>query len=255
MPELPDVESFRRFFARRAKGPVRGVSAPAPEVLRNSSASGIGRALTGRPLERSRRHGKWMLAPVSGSDRVLVFHFGMTGELAWREDPHPHDRLLLDFDRGRLAYRSTRKLGGVWLGTEGRLGDVTGPQGLDARGISRSRLGELLDGRRGGIKSALMDQELIAGLGNELSDEILWRARLDPRRAVGELGPDEIDRLHACLEQVIEDSVSAGRIPREEGWLTGEREAEEPRCPRGHGQLRAGTVAGRTALWCERCQR
>ena len=258
MPELPDVEGFRRYFRRYAAGRrVKGVRVLDRTMLRNSSAQALGRALRGRRLEQPRRHGKWLIAPAGGP--LVLMHFGMTGRLAWHGEEaaslHRHDRLVLDLDGGRLAYRNMRKFGGVWLARdEDEAGEVTGPLGPDAAGLGRADLAGLLDRRRGSIKAALMDQRLLAGVGNLLADEILWRARIDPRTAVGRLSVDRLDRLHTELERTIRESNRHAHIPRLEGWLTGVRDDLGP-CPRCGTGTRRATVAGRTTCWCPRCQR
>lgn len=257
MPELADVEGFRRVIAEHVVGrPVRGVAVPDAELLEGTTPQGLGRALRGRALVEPRRHGKWLLAPTDGG-ATLLFHFRMTGQLVWDEDTdrHRHDRIVLAFDGGELRYREQRRLGRVWLlRGDDELSEVTGPLGPDALEVDRDQLGELLAGRRAMLKTALMDQRHIAGLGNELSDEILWRAGLAPRRRTDELAADDVDRLHQSLREVLRDSVDVGRIPEEPGWLETERGADDPRCPRCGIGLQRETVAGRTSYWCPACQ-
>ena len=258
MPELPDVEGFRRYLSRYAAGRrVEGVRVLDRTMLRNSSPQAVDRALRGRRLEQPRRHGKWLIVPAGGP--LLLMHFGMTGRLAWYGDEasplHRHDRVVLDLAGGRLGYRNMRKFGGVWLASDAdEAGSVTGPLGPDAADLDRDRLAELLDRRRGSIKAALMDQRLLAGVGNLLADEILWRARIHPRAGVQRLSAERIDRLHAELDRTIRESNRHARIPRLEGWLTGVRDDLGP-CPRCGTRTRRATVAGRTTCWCPRCQR
>jgi formamidopyrimidine-DNA glycosylase len=257
MPELPDVEGFRRYFQRYAVGQrVDRVEVRDRSMLRNSSPQAVGRALRGRPLERPRRHGKWLIAPAAGP--LLLMHFGMTGRLAWSgggAGPHRHDRIVLRLDTGVLGYRNMRKFGGVWLARdESEVEAVTGPLGPDAMEVDRERLGSLLAGRRGGIKAALMDQRLLAGVGNLLADEVLWRARIHPRRYASDLSRRQLETLAETMHDTIRDANRHGRIPRLEGWLTGVRDDLGP-CPRHGVRLQRATVAGRTTVWCPRCQR
>ena len=257
MPELPDVEGFRRYFARHAAGRrISSIAVADRAMLRNTSPQGLGRALSGRRFSKPQRHGKWLIAPTGGPQALL--HFGMTGLLAWSSRggrAHPHDRVLFELDGGTLAYRNMRRLCGIWLaGSQGARGEIIGALGPDALAVGEPDLAELLRRRRGQIKSALMDQRLIAGLGNLLTDEILWRARINPKRPAASLGPRRVARLHDCMTKVLRDSNRHGRVPGEPGWLTGVRAEREPRCPRCGAGLRRGTVAGRTAVWCPRCQ-
>ena len=125
----------------------------------------------------------------------------MTGDLVWSgQEPerHRHDRLVLELNGGEeLRYRNMRKLGGVWLAHDAdEVGRVLGPLGPDALDLTRRRFLELLARRRGGVKAALMDQTLLAGVGNLIADEALWQARIHPRRRVETLSDDERERLH-----------------------------------------------------------
>jgi formamidopyrimidine-DNA glycosylase len=256
MPELPDVEGFRRHFNRSAAGRrVERVEVLDRAMLRNSSPQGIGRALRGRRFEEATRRGKWLVAPAAGP--ILLLHFGMTGllaDLAPGVAPHRHDRLLLHLDGGVVAYRNMRRFGGVWLARGRDEADgVLGPLGPDAGRIDRDDFVRLVEGRRGGIKALLMDQKAIAGVGNLLSDEALWRARINPKRSTSTLSPRAARRLHEALRDTIRQANRHGRIPSTEGWLTGVRDDRGP-CPRCGTCVSKGTVAGRTACWCPRCQ-
>ena len=184
-------------------------------------------------------------------------HFGMTGGLEWerrRSERHPHDRIVFVCRGGELRYRNMRKFGGVWISRRGRQ-PITGPLGPDATQVDREPFHELLARRRGGIKAALMDQRMIAGLGNLMADEIAWRSKVNPRAQVPRLARRRIDRLWEAMDGVVRDSVPTGRVPRADGWLTGVRDAREPHCPRCGTRLRKTIVAGRTTAWCPRCQR
>jgi formamidopyrimidine-DNA glycosylase len=175
---------------------------------------------------------------------VLGLHLGMAGRLVVDEAPDEHgwDRFTLLFeDGGRLALRDKRRLGRAILDP-----DLQGV-GPDAASISRDAFRERV-GRGGApIKARLMDQSVLAGVGNLLADETLWRARLSPLRAAGELAVEELDRLRRELRAATRAAMRDG------GVHTGEvipfRKAGE-RCPRcGAGMVR-GTVGGRTTWWC-----
>jgi formamidopyrimidine-DNA glycosylase len=187
VPELPDVEGFKRYYARHAAGRrVESVAVPARSIVRNTSPQALGRALRGVTLQRPERRGKWMLAPAG--DHLVLFHFGMTGFFAWTSRPadetrHRHDRLIIAVGGGELRYRNMRMLGGVWLARDRRDAErIVGPLGPDAAVLSRQDLDAVVAPARGGLKGLLMNQRRVAGIGNELSDEILWRARFHPRR-------------------------------------------------------------------------
>jgi formamidopyrimidine-DNA glycosylase len=251
MPELPDVEGFRRVALGAVGERIERVDVIDRALLRGGEAQ----TLEGGHLGEPRRHGKWLIVPVDGAD--LVMHFGMTGLLEWARrgsGRHPHDRLAFVCRDRELRYRNMRKFGGVWIATQGHE-SVTGQLGPDAAQLDRNRFLELLDGRRGGLKAALMDQRLVAGLGNLMVDEIAWRARVDPRRAVSGLSRRRRERLWEAVNEVVADSLPTGRVPSLEGWLTRVRDDRSARCPRCGRGLRRSTVAGRTTVWCSRCQR
>ena len=248
-----------RYWSRYATGKrARRIDVTKPAIARNRSGAALARELRGRLLERPARHGKWMLAPSDGP--TLALHFGMTGRLVWSGRPwgerHRHDRLILIFDDGELRYRNMRMLGGAWLARDDReLARIVGSLGPDAAELEREGFERLLERRRGGIKAALMNQRLIAGIGNELSDEILWRARIHPSREVARLRRRQRGSLHRAMRAVLESSMRRGRIPRERGWLEEQRGRRDARCPRCGARLRRSKVAGRTSYWCPRCQR
>lgn len=257
MPELPDVEGFRRFLSEHATGArVERVSAPAADVVRNTTPQALGRALRGRRFDEPSRHGKWLFAPLEDGP-TLVWHFGMTGSPQWvrpDEDLHPHDRVALTCDRGQLRLRMMRKLGGLWLARDaGERRAVTGPLGPDAWGVDGETFRQVLSGR-GSVKSAFMNQERLAGAGNLVADEVCWRAHVHPGRSLSALDDPTRDRLHAVLQEVLDAAVPTGRVPPREDWLTGARDAEEPACPRCGAPLERGRIAGRATWWCPREQ-
>jgi formamidopyrimidine-DNA glycosylase len=144
----------------------------------------------------------------------------------------------------------------VWLADDPAAVDaVIGPQGPDAGAVTERQLADRIAARRGAIKPALMDQRFIAGLGNMLSDEVLWTAGIDPTRPARSLTGDEIHSLHAALRRVVRRSARAGHIPRTPAWLSSQRSAEAPVCPRCGQPLQRRTVNGRTSFSCPACQR
>lgn len=258
MPELPEVETYRRFFAEYAAGRrVRRTVVTDPAILRNGSPRSLDRALRGRRFDQPRRHGKWLLCPADGP--VLLVHFGMTGDLIWSEqepERHRHDRLILVFDEGELRYRNMRKLGGVWLALdEDGIESITGPLGPDALDVGRAALLERLAGRRGGAKAVLMNQRVVSGVGNLLADEVLWQARIHPRTRVEDLDGRERDRLYRTLRRVVTTAVNEfDYMQSRPGWLNHVRGEPDARCPRCRTPLVRATVAGRTTYWCPVCQ-
>ncbi|MEU8918694.1 DNA-formamidopyrimidine glycosylase family protein [Streptomyces nigrescens] len=257
MPELPDVEAFRGILASCAQGRlIRRTEVYDAGVLHGVSARRLRRELTGRRFAEPERRGKWLLAHTDGP--TVLLHFGMTGELvcAGPADPlHAHDRVVFTVGRDRqLRYRDQRKLQGLWLVDEAGLDRMLRDQGPDAATVTRKTLEAVLAGRRGSLKSVLMDQSALAGLGNLLVDEILWRARLHPARRAGALSADECGRLYTELRRTLRSAVRAGRVPPRRSWLTGRRDGPGATCPRCGATLCRKRLAGRGTVWCPRCQ-
>jgi formamidopyrimidine-DNA glycosylase len=251
MPELPDVEGYRRVASHAAGRRIERVDVVDRTLLRGGHTG----AIEGERFGDFERQGKWLFAPA-GEAEVLM-HFGMTGRLDWeprRAARHVHDRIVFVCRGGELRYRNMRKFGGVWISKRGRE-RVTGVLGPDATQVDGPLFRELLGSRRGGVKAALMDQRLIAGLGNLMVDEILWRARVHPRARVSRLSRRRMDRLWEAMDDVVRESIPTRRVPPIEGWLTLARDEVERRCPRCGARLRRATVAGRTTYWCPREQR
>jgi formamidopyrimidine-DNA glycosylase len=251
VPEIPDVEGYRRLAEPAAGRRIERVGLIDRTLLRSGRASTI----EGERFGDFSRHGKWLVVPAG--DAEVLMHFGMTGRLDWERrgtDRHVHDRIVFVCRGGELRYRNMRKFGGVWISRRGRE-RVTGPLGPDATEVDVERFRQLLEPRRGAVKAALMDQRLIAGLGNLMVDEIAWRARVDPRTPVRRLSRRRVERLWRGMDEVVRESLPTGRVPPAEGWLTGARDRRDAPCPRCGARLRRGTVAGRTTVWCGRCQR
>jgi formamidopyrimidine-DNA glycosylase len=180
---------------------------------------------------------------------------GHPHEAAEGAEREPYERLVVALDRGELRYADLRKLRGVWLADDDEdIAHVTGPQGPDALGLGLPAFRDTLRGRSGRLKPTLMDQSVIAGLGNLLTDEICWRARIAPSRPIRELDADDVKRLHSAMAQVLLTSVRHGRVPGLPRWLTGARDEPDPSCPRCGTRLARTRVGGRTSLWCPRCQ-
>jgi formamidopyrimidine-DNA glycosylase len=258
MPELPDVEQFRRFFRDHATGRTVAALLVDPTILRNVDPEGLEAALRGRTFDEPTRHGKWLLGWTDGP--ALLLHFGMTGELEHAPDErgrHRHDRLTLVFEGGgELRYRNMRKLGGVWLGHDAdEVDGVIGALGPDALSLSRKDFLELLTTRRGQVKAALMDQAFVAGVGNLLADEILWQARLHPKRSIESLSEDERITLAKLTHSVLKEAVDHYEaVDRRRTWLLHVRGMPGGTCPRCGTPLARTVAAGRTTYFCPRCQ-
>lgn len=289
MPELPDVEGFRRTAEKAAHRVVRGVDVRDAQVVLNSGAADFGEALRGRRFAEPHRYGKVLQIPTenppagsspagsspagsspdgssgagssgagSSADGMpsLLVHFGMTGALLWcepDEPPHAHDRVVFRFDGGELRYRDMRKLKGVRIAREpAEAAEVLDGLGPDAAAVSRAEFAARLTRTRRQVKTALTDQAVLAGLGNLTADEVLWRARVAPHRQTTELTRDELDALHRRMRSTLREASRAGLVPNRPSWLSGHR--ADQRCPRCSERLSQRRMSGRTTIWCPVCQ-
>jgi formamidopyrimidine-DNA glycosylase len=267
VPEILEVETARALIEARALGrPIGRVEAPDGWFLKRGLTPAAARAaLRGRELTRARRRGKLLLVDTAepGDDDdgpTLGLHLGMSGRVvidgeaagdpllyasngenpAWR-------RFGLRFtDGGSLWLRDPRRLGAVELDPdEARLGP-------DALGITRGDLEPVLVASRAPVKAVLMDQARIAGLGNLLTDEVLWRAGIDPARPAASLDADERGRIQRTIRTTLRT------LGRRGGSHTGDHMvAREPGglCPRDGAPLLRRTVGGRTTYSCPVHQR
>jgi formamidopyrimidine-DNA glycosylase len=263
MPELPDVETYKRYFDRTAlHKTVAGVRVGDERILRGISAQSIRRKLKGRRLDSTRRHGKHLLVGLD-ENGWLTFHFGMTGRFRYFKDADQdpkYDRLRLDFDNGHhLAFECKRMLGRVGMADDADGFIKQRRLGPDALQLDQERFRELMSGRRGSIKAALMDQTLIAGIGNIYSDEMLFLAKINPKLSVNALGDRRLSSLYRAMRKVLQTAIKEGagseefseRLPR--SYLLHSRK-EGATCPRCGGRIRSTKAAGRTAYYCPDCQ-
>lgn len=260
MPELPDVEGFRRVVANHAAGQcIDDVEVFDSGVLHTSPHT-FTRTVRERTIVTPRRHGKWLLVPLAEDEGYpwMLIHFGMTGSFEWDpagDQAHRHDRVVLHLEEGALRYRDMRKLAGIWIANNrSDTDDLLGGLGPDAASMNRTELRQRLTRTRRGLKSALMDQTLVAGLGNLCVDEILWRAYLSPSAPTKALENGHWATLHARLRSVLTSSSHAGRVPDRPSWLTGHRDDPAGQCPRCSTPLSHGKVSGRSTVWCPFCQ-
>ena len=261
MPELPDVEVFRRYVnATALHQQIEDVDVRAPEMLKGVSPLRLRSRMLGHSLETTNRYGKYLFARLSGNG-WLALHFGMTGFMAYFKDwltISAHPRLVLSFSNGHhLAYDCQRKLGMVGL-IEDPAAFVRrkglGPDALEAD-LSVEDVRRLFAGRRARVKAALMNQGLIAGIGNLYADEILFQARIHPLARVGSLDQTQLRALLQSMKSVLGTAIrcqaDAGRMPR--SWLLLHRDPSGS-CPRCRKRVRRMKLVGRTCYFCGACQ-
>ncbi|MCU1278838.1 MAG: Formamidopyrimidine-DNA glycosylase, partial [bacterium] len=268
MPELPEVEIARRNLDKwLRRGTLTRVElSPRLFVLSGAgSARRFAEMMRGRAVRAVERRGKWLRLVLDG-DVALFSHLGMTGKWVLRAHDAPTER----FERARLdtAKRSVRYLDPRLFGTlQGALGDVVpaawkllGPDAL-VDGVDPARLHARLCRITRSIKEALLDQTVLAGVGNIQAAEALWRAKINPLRPSSSLSPAEVTTLARAIETSIADTLAREDSP--EITYVEEPGADNPfdvygkhgePCPRCKRTLRRIIQNGRSTVFCPRCQ-
>jgi len=260
VPELPDVETFKRYLdATSLHQPIKGVEVRSAYVLKGLSEREFGRQVKGRSFESSCRHGKHLFVRTD-RDLWLRLHFGMTGSLEYLKGQRraPNDtRVLFGFaNHSRLAYRDQRKFGEIGL-----LRDVDEflrkrALGPDALQINLSQFKGIFKKHRAAVKTILLNQKLIAGIGNIYADEILFRIRIHPAMQASALKEKTITKLFRAtrhiLKKAIDAQADADRMPK--SWLLPDR-GKDSKCPRCGRLLKSSRLGGRTAWFCAYCQK
>lgn len=218
MPELPEVETVCRGLAARLEGrTLVRVEQRRPD-LRIPFPPRFAARLTGRRVARIGRRGKYILAFLEGG-LVLIAHLGMSGRLTLAEAPAPapgaHDHVILETDDGTIVtFRDHRRFGLMTLCDEAGLESHPllaglGPEPL-GNAFNGPALSRALDGRRTSIKAALLDQRVVAGLGNIYVCEALYRARVSPRRLARSVPGARAERLARAVREVLAEAIAAG---------------------------------------------
>jgi formamidopyrimidine-DNA glycosylase len=259
VPELPEVETFSRYFALHALGQrIERVEVRDERILTQRRDAFV-RALRGRSFEAVRRHGKHLFA--STEKRWLHLHFGMSGDLSYYEqgDDPRFARVIFAFDNGaKLAFEDMRLFGlaEVLDSPDAFIASAKlGPDPLDPK-FTFPRFNALLEKRKGAIKSLLMTQEILAGMGNLYVDETLYATSIHPTRAVHKLRDSERKSIFTSMRKILRQAIARHAKGKDlpPTALMHHREEGE-RCPMCGGSIQRSVVFGRTTYFCARHQR
>jgi formamidopyrimidine-DNA glycosylase len=262
MPELPDVELARRRLRKWMRGTIITAAYSTDRyIVRPNSPAILRRALVGRTVREVSRRGKWLRFELDDGRR-LFSHLGMTGDWIERKPNAPRqrsERARIDVIRksggsSSVRYIDSRRFGRLIVSSEDisewrELGPDPLADGIDARSLARS-----LGRSRRAVKDALMDQSVLAGIGNILATEALWRARIDPRSRSDALSHGDVARIVRGLQGIIRQELE-----REAGGDGGidvfsvYGRAGEP-CPRCGSTLVHVVLGGRGTTFCKHCQ-
>jgi formamidopyrimidine-DNA glycosylase len=271
MPELPEVETTVRGLRKVLDGQRITRVEPRRADLRRAMPSDLGQRLTGARVTGLGRRAKYGLIDTDRGD-TLIFHLGMSGH--WRIDPvalGPHDHLLIDTEAHRLSLNDPRRFGSIDLIPTAALDQwpafrALGPEPL-GDGLSGQGLRAAFAGRTAAVKLLLLDQRIIAGVGNIYACEALFRAGIHPARKAGAIAAARLDRLAGAVREVLTDAIAAGGSSlRDFVHPDGELGdfaihyavygREGLACPGGcGGTVRRIVQGGRSTFYCPACQR
>ncbi len=277
MPELPEVESLRQILARSAVGRTI-VSARIGEArLRQRIVADFASAIAGRQIVKLSRRAKYLILELDG-EHVMLVHLGMSGSLTHRGDgfidaefdpKHDHVEFALD-DSSRLVYNDPRRFGMMRLVARANLADAPELKGLGPEPLSREFNGEYLAakarGKQVAIKNLIMDQRIVAGIGNIYASEILYRAGVRPTRRAGRVTRKEIALIAAAVPVILRAAIGSRgttfRSYRDSRGKPGRFAArlrvygrEEQACYRCSTLIKNVIVGARASFYCPKCQK
>ncbi len=262
MPELPDVEIFRQYLNQTSLHKrIQKCRVLDTDILGQVSKSRLQSILKDNQFVESMRHGKYALARLEKS-HWLVFHFGMTGFLKYfkKEKSRPeHLRLVMDFSNGyHLGYDAVRKLGQIELAKDPKSFADDKNLGIDAldKNLTFDMFQELISQKRQmGVKSFLMRQDVLCGIGNIYSDEICFQARLNPKKKIAQLGDDDLKTFFESIQSVLETAIDCRANPEKlpDSFIIPQRK-KNGHCPGCGGPVQHTKISGRSAYYCASCQ-
>ncbi|WP_170372422.1 bifunctional DNA-formamidopyrimidine glycosylase/DNA-(apurinic or apyrimidinic site) lyase [Ruegeria arenilitoris] len=283
MPELPEVETVRRGLAPAMEGVVIERADVNRPDLRWPFPERMAERLTGQRVERLRRRSKYILADLSGGETLLI-HLGMSGRMTVSGDPlgqfvhhhsmpQKHDHVVFHMANGaRITFNDPRRFGAMDLmptatAEQHKLLTVLGPEPLSNE-FNETYLIEAFRGRATPVKAALLDQRIVAGLGNIYVCEALYRARVSPRRKAGQISAGRVGALVPVIRTVLAEAIEAGgsslrdfrQADGELGYFQHSfdvygREGQPCRTEGCGAEIRRITQSGRSTFYCAQCQR
>lgn len=253
MPELPEVETYVRDLEPALRGrTITSAQVYWPRTIAAPDATTFAQQIRGQRFTRFDRRGKYMLLGFA-QNTTLIVHLRMTGHLYVQPGDHPvdkHTHVVLGLDDGRaLHYQDARKFGRLWLVDDpAAVLAKLGPEPLDTD-FTAAALAARLAGRNGPIKALLLDQRIVAGVGNIYADEALFRAGIHPTRSGGSLQPGEIAQLQSAIVTILTNAIA------HHGSSLGTSSVQNYQRPNGEsgGFQTEHQVYQRTGQPCRRC--
>jgi len=283
MPELPEVETVRRGLTPAMEGVVIERADVNRPDLRWPFPERMAERLTGQTVQRLRRRSKYILADLSSGETLLI-HLGMSGRMTVSGDPlgqfvhdHPmpekHDHVVFHMANGaRVTFNDPRRFGAMDLlptatAEDHKLLSVLGPEPL-GNDFHEQHLIDAFKGKNTPVKSALLNQGIVAGLGNIYVCEALFRGKVSPRRKAGQISAPRVAALVPIIRQVLQDAIEAGgsslkdfrQADGELGYFQHSfdvygREGDPCRTQGCGAEIKRITQSGRSSFYCAQCQR
>ena len=274
MPELPEVETIRKGLEKKIKGKrVNKVIIRNKKAIKAPSSPGeFIRKVEGRKFSEIRRRGKYLILKLDSKDSLII-HLRMTGQLIYSSEGEelPYIRVIFIFpDKTQLNFVNMRGFGGLWLISDEEFSNLPflkslGPEPLE-NDFTLARFRGLLEGRKGKIKSLLINQTFIAGVGNIYSQEALFLSGIHPERNASMLIDSEVESLYSSLLAVLREASSyGGSSVNSYVDLSGKKGSyeshlrvygrEKESCPRCGAVIRKIKVSGRGTCFCPVCQK
>jgi formamidopyrimidine-DNA glycosylase len=271
MPELPEVETIARALSKVVVGKkIKSVNAIFPRIVKQNSSM-FCKTITGKSIVGVRRRGKFLLFELS-DEKILLVHLGMTGNLLLDVKPrvgNKHDHVIFQFceDKLVLRYNDQRKFGKLKVCDacdEHKVAELKqlGPEALE---MSQADFVRIFKSRKGKIKSLLLNQKVIAGLGNIYADESLFEAGIHPEQKAHVLSDDKLKKLHLAIRKTLRRAIKAGgssidnylHIDGEIGGFQLQHKVygrEGERCRRCKATIKRIKINQRSSYFCPRCQ-
>ncbi|WP_414469754.1 Fpg/Nei family DNA glycosylase [Methanobacterium sp. ACI-7] len=260
MPELPEVESFKRYIEKTSMHKkIENIEVNSPQQLQNIEVEDLREKLEKKTFQHAERRGKYLFLNLD-NDYWLVLHFGMTGRPKYFKDDSGlayYDRINFKFeDKSKLTFEDPRKFGKIYL--TANMEDFIKQKrlGPDALGIDLKTFKGLFSKRRGSSKSALMNQHVIAGIGNIYSDEILYHVGVHPKTPLYMLDDGKIENIFIIMKEVLNLAIDVQLqnkgLPN--SYIIPHRK-KKGKCPNSDTELKTIKISGRTSYYCPDCQK
>jgi formamidopyrimidine-DNA glycosylase len=257
MPELPEVETYKRYFDSTSLNQVIDDVEIIDDRILLASKENFIKCLIGGKFEETIRHGKYLLAKVGNCN--IIFHFGMSGWLEYfssEESIPKYSKVIFRFDNGdSLAYISIRMFGKLDLADSletFRKKKILGP---DAYKMSFDEFQSAISRRTAILKSALLNQSIISGIGNIYSDEILFKAKIHPKRKINTLNENELEMLFKSIKEVLDYGIKhEGELDTYSNSFLIPHRSKDGFCPDCGGIIERYEISGRHGFFCPKCQ-